>query len=114
MANLTNTTVTGVNGPVTATRNALTTSQDTLTVTKGILELYNTTGSSVTVTIDGSTATTISPSGYGGTVDISAGKAITVGANATVYVDLSTISAFLSGTIAISASATGVNAHVYI
>jgi hypothetical protein len=112
MATLVATTLTGSNGPVTATRNVLSAS-DVLPVSSGILELYNTTGSPVVVTIDGSTATTIAPAGFGGTVDISAGKAITVPATGTVILNLATISAFLSGTIAVTGG-TGVTAHLYV
>lgn len=112
MATLVATTLTGTNGAVTATRNVLSAS-DVLTVTSGIMELYNTTASPVTVTIDGSTATTISPTGYGGTIDISAGKAIVVPASSTVVVNLTTISAYLVGTIAVTGGV-GVTAHIYV
>lgn len=112
MANIAATTMTGTNGAVTITRTTLTAS-DVLVNPNGILELYNTTASPVTVTIDGSGATTISPPGYGGTVDISAGKAIVVPASGTVAINLSTISAFLAGTIAVTGG-TGVVAQQYI
>ncbi len=101
------------NGPVTITRTVLSAS-DTLTYSPGaVLELYNTTASPVVVTIDGSGATTISPTGYGGTVDISAGKAITVPASSTVYVQLDSIAAFLQGTIAVTGGV-GVTAHLSV
>jgi hypothetical protein len=101
------------NGPITVTRTVLSAS-DTLVYTPGaVLELFNTTASPVVVTIDGSGATTISPTGYGGTVDISAGKAITVGASSTVYVQLDSIAAFLAGTVAVTGGV-GVTAHITV
>jgi hypothetical protein len=115
MAAITGSTFKGVTAmPVTITRNALSAS-DTLTYIDGrgqILELYNTTGSPVVVTITGSTATTVAPSGYGGTVSVSAGKAVTVPATSTVAVNLDQIAAFLSGTITLTGG-TGVTAHLY-
>jgi len=80
--------------------------------TRQILELYNTTASPVVVTIDGSSSTTISPPGFGGTVDVSAGKAVTVPASSTVAVELGKISAFLQGTVAVTGGV-GVTAHLY-
>lgn len=96
------------------TRTALSAS-DTLTFVRGsgqVLFLWNTTGSPVNVTITGSTATTISPPGFGGTVDVSAGKVVTVGANASVYLDLDDIYEFLKGTITVTGG-TGVTAHLF-
>jgi hypothetical protein len=98
-------------GPTTITRTVLSAS-DTLVYTPGaMLELFNTTASPVTVTIDGSGSTTISPSGFGGTVDVSAGKAIVVPASSTVYVNLDSIAAFLQGTVAVTGGV-GVTAHI--
>lgn len=107
MANIAQTSLRG-NGPVTVTTTASTAS-DTLVYaanTMQVLEIRNTTAGSLDVTIDGSGATTISPPGYGGTVDISTGKVISVGANATVLVNLDSISAYLQGTIAITNTGT--------
>ncbi len=99
------------NGATTLTRTVLS-AADTLVYTPGAtLVLFNTTASPVVVTIDGSTSTTISPTGFGGTVDVSAGKAITVGADATVGVNLDSIAAFLSGTVAVTGGV-GVTAHL--
>jgi hypothetical protein len=99
------------NGATTITRTVLS-AADTLVYTPGaMLELFNTTASPVTVTIDGSGSTTISPTGFGGTVDVSAGKAIVVGASSTVYVNLDSIAAFLSGTVAVTGGV-GVTAHI--
>lgn len=112
MATLVSTNLQNSNGPVTVTRNVLSAS-DVLVYSAGqILELFNTTASPVVVTIDGAAGTTISPTGFGGTIDISAGKAITVPASGTVAVKLDTISVFLQGTIAVTGGV-GVTAHLY-
>lgn len=114
MAVITQTDFRGSTGPVTITRTVLSAS-DTLVWngdgTRQILDLFNTTASPVVVTIDGSGSTTISPPGYGGTIDVSAGKAITVPASSTVYVELGKISAFLQGTVAVTGGV-GVTAHL--
>lgn len=105
----------GTAGATTIARTVLTAS-DTLVWngdgTRQILELYNTTASPVIVTIDGSLSTNITPDGYGGTIDVSAGKAITVPASSTVSVELGKISAFLQGTVAVTGGV-GVTAHLY-
>lgn len=104
MATITATTLRGTKGAVTATVTTLTAS-DVLPYVSGgqqVLQLFNTTALPVVVTIDGAGSTTISPEGYGGTLDVSAGKAITVGANATVFVNLDSISAFLAGAVAVT------------
>lgn len=99
------------NGPVTIARTVLSASDTLVYVQGSTLELFNTTASPVVVTIDGSGSTTISPVGYGGTIDVSAGKAITVPASSTVYVNLDSISAFLAGTVAVTGGV-GVTAHI--
>lgn len=109
MATIAQTSLRG-NGPVTVTTTAGSGTTDTLVYapnTMQILEIRNTTAGSINVTIDGSGATTISPQGYGGTVDISTGKQFSVGANATVIVNLDSISAFLQGNIAVSGGTVG-------
>lgn len=63
------------------------------------LYLHNTTAGSLTLNIDGSLGTTISPPTLGGTVDVSAGKSVIVAAGALVLVNLQSISAFLQGTV---------------
>ncbi|KAF2282425.1 hypothetical protein GH714_044110 [Hevea brasiliensis] len=68
-----------------------------------VLILRNDTGASKTVNIDGANATTISPSGYGGTISVAGGKDIVIADGATSFVRLSDIKAFLAGTIAITA-----------
>ena len=114
MAVIASTTFKGVKGPVTITRTVLSAS-DTLVYVSGggqVLELFNTTASPVIVTIDGSASTTISPDGYGSTLDVSAGIAITVPASGTKSVSLDTIYAFLAGTVAVTGGV-GVTAHLY-
>lgn len=85
------------------------TASDTLSYSQGtaqILVMRNTTAGSINVTIDGAGSTTILPDGYGGTLDVSTGKVIAVGANATVMVPLDKIRAYLVGVIAITTSGT--------
>jgi hypothetical protein len=106
-------TSTRVNGDFVVTETALGAS-DTLTYSSGgrqLLILRNPTGASVAVTIDGSAGTTISPSGYGGTVSVASGKTINVAAGATRCVNLDTISAFCQGTVAVTGG-TGVYASI--
>lgn len=71
-----------------------------------MLQIRNTTAGSLDVTIDGAGATTISPPGYGGTINIATGKVISVGANATVNVPLDSISSYLQGVIAVTNTGT--------
>lgn len=104
MATLTPTSIVNRGGPFVPTVNTLTAS-DVLVYkpsVKQVLILTNTTGSSVTVTIDGASGTVISPSGYGGTISVAAGKTIAVGANGSQVVKLSDISAFLQGVVAVT------------
>jgi hypothetical protein len=81
---------------------------DTLTFNskrKQLLVLTNTTAGSLTATIDGSTSTTVSVPRVG-SVDVSAGKAIIVGAGLSVSVALHTISAYCQGVVHITGAAT--------
>jgi len=108
MAVITETTVTGVNGVVTLASTTLGAS-DTLVYSSGTgqyLELSNSTGGSLTATITGSSATTIAPDGFGGTVSVAGGYAITVAAGATKIIKLDKISAYLAGTITVTGAAT--------
>ena len=75
------------------------------------LFIYNPTASPVAVTIDGNGGTTLPVSGIGGTIDVSAGKAITVPANDGVYVVLKVIDAYLRGTVAVTGG-TGLKAKI--
>lgn len=102
------------NGPVNIARTVLSAS-DTLAYVQGAkqqLFLFNTTAAAVTVTLTGSAATTISPTGYGGTISVAGGKAVTVPATGSTLVDLDDISAYLQGTVTV-AGGTGVTAHLY-
>lgn len=104
MATIAQTTVTGVNGPVTATRTTMT-ATDTLTYVPGSgqrLTLANNTGSLVTATFAGSVTNSINVPGYGGVVSVAAGKAVGVAANSTVVIALDTIAGFLQGTVSIT------------
>lgn len=108
MAVITNTQVSGQQGAVTMAQTTMSVS-DTLTYVGGThqkLMLENTTGSPLTATIIGSLATTVSPSGLGGTVSVAAGYPVTVAAGATKIVDLDTIAAYLSGAISVTGAAT--------
>ena len=75
------------------------------------LFIYNPTASPVVVTIDGNGGTTLPVTGIGGTIDVSAGKAITVPANDGVYVVLKVIDAYLKGTVAVTGG-TGLKAKI--
>lgn len=72
---------------------------------KQLLVLTNTTGGSLTATIDGDGGTTVSVPGIGA-VDVSAGKAIVVGAGLSVAVVLGTLSAYCKGVVHITGAAT--------
>lgn len=93
-----------VTGPFAPTALTLTAS-DTFTYTAGSnqeLLLYNTTGSSVSVTIDGAGGTTVPVPGTAATYDVSAGLVIPVPANSWKIVRLDTISAYCQGVIALT------------
>lgn len=72
---------------------------------KQLLVLRNTTGGSLTATIDGSTGTTMNFPGAPG-VSVAAGYAIVVGAGLSVAVVLSTVSAYCQGVVHITGAAT--------
>lgn len=104
MATIAQTAVSSVKTPLALTQTTGT-SSDTFAYASGTgqkLLLLNTTGSPITATITGSTATTIAPPGLGGTVSVASGIAITVAAGALKRVSLDDISAYLSGVISIS------------
>ena len=107
------TSVTAGNGAFTAAETALSAS-DTITYDgrrKQLLQLRNTTASPVTVTLDGSTGTTVAVAGVGD-VSVAAGLAITVPANGVKSVVLSTVSAYCQGIVSLTGG-TGVSAIVY-
>ena len=105
------------NGPVNATRTTLTAS-DTLTYAQGgaqVLMLYNTTASPVAVTLVGTAPTTLYPAGYGGSISTASGKVVTVPASGLTFLELDDISAFLTGTGAVTVTGgTGLVAALYI
>lgn len=72
---------------------------------KQLLLFRNTTGGSLTATIDGASGTTVNAPGLGA-VNVAAGKAIVVAAGASVGVLLSAISGYLSGVVHITGAAT--------
>lgn len=81
---------------------------DTIVYSSGtdqVLKFINTTAGSLTATIIGSTATTVSPAGLGGTVSVAAGYPVTVAAGQSKAVRLDSIAAYLSGTISITGAA---------
>lgn len=80
------------------------TSDDTITFNSGkkqLLVLRNPTGGSITATIDGTTGTTVAVDGIG-SVDVSSGLAIPVGAGLSVAVVLSTIRHYCKGVVHIT------------
>lgn len=81
---------------------------DTITVKpskKQLLVLRNTTGGSLTVTIDGDGGATVNVPGVG-VVDVSAGLAIVVGAGLSKAVVLGTVSAYCKGVVHLLGAAT--------
>lgn len=108
MAVVTSTSKNSSAGPITPGSIALATSGDTLVYTAGQgdeLVMYNTSASPVVVTVDGSAGTTVSvPGAAGSTISVAAGLAITVAANSFAYLNLDKASAYLQGTVAISAA----------
>jgi hypothetical protein len=94
-------------GPFSAPISTLSAS-DTITIDtrrKQLAVFTNTTGGSLTVTIDGANGTTVSVNGIGD-VDVSAGKAIVVGAGLSVAVVLSTIKHYTQGVVTLTGAAT--------
>lgn len=104
MATITGTSITGA-GSRAVTVTTLDGSTDTFTYTaasRQILILHNPTGGAISPTIDGDGGTTVSVQGVG-SVDVSSGYAVgSIAAAATVAIPLKSISAYLSGTIAIN------------
>lgn len=115
MAAITQTTPATEAGTATTITRTILSASDTLTYTQGarqFLFLYNTTASPVVVTLTGSAATTISPPGYGGTISVASGKAITVPASSSVLLELDDIYEYLKGNVTVTGG-TGVTAHLY-
>jgi hypothetical protein len=81
---------------------------DTITLNSGkkqLLVFRNTTGGSLTCTIDGSTGTTVNFPGAPA-VSVAGGYAVVVGAGLSVVVVLSTISAYCQGVVHLLGAAT--------
>lgn len=101
------------NGAITTTP-AVLTSADTLVYNHGltqILNLANTSGSSITLTIDGDGGTTVSVDGIG-SVSVAAGLAITVPNNEARTVRLGSIREYLKGTVNLTGG-TGLRAQLF-
>lgn len=88
------------------------TGTDDFTGNTGTLWMVNSSGSSVTVTIDGSTAATDHYCNGAGTKDLSPGYSITVPANGIIRQPLSEIAAYLSGTIAVTGGSSVIDAFI--
>ena len=81
---------------------------DTITFNTGkkqLLVLRNTTGGSLTCTVDGAAGTNVTVSGLG-VINVGAGYAIVVGAGLSVAVVLSSISAYCQGVVHLTGAAT--------
>lgn len=107
MATIAQTTIADKIGEFTVTETTLSAS-DVLVYNAGTnqrLTLRNPTGGSLTAVIDGSGSTTITPNGYGQTLDVSTGYSIAVPAGQMKCVNLDKISAFLQGTVAVTGAA---------
>lgn len=94
-------------GATTATQTTLS-ADDTITFNsakKQLLVLDNTTGGSLTCTIDGDGGSTVTVAGLG-TVDVSAGLAIVVAAGASVCVLLSSVSLYCQGVVHLKGAST--------
>ena len=102
----------GVNTPATITETALT-GTDTFTYdSSGVLVIRNSTGASVTVTLTGSASTGSKLVDGGGTVALSSGVPVVVGAGAVKSIKLGSIRDFLKGTIAATGGSAGVFAYI--
>ncbi len=78
---------------------------------KQLMVFRNTTGGSLTVTIDGAAGTTVQAPGVG-SVNVAAGLAIPVAAGASVGVVLSTISAYCQGVVTLT-GASGLTCQLF-
>ena len=103
--------------PYTLTKTTLTVGPDTLAYVFGAnqeLELENTSGGSITVTLLGASAsaTYVVPNTGGTTINAAAGKAVVVAAGATVSVPLDPLTAYLQGAVTLTSGTAGVFAAV--
>ena len=102
----------GVNTPATITETALTGTDTFVYDASGTLVVRNSTGASVTLTIKGSTATDTKIVEGGGTVALSGGVPVVVGAGSVKSIKLGSIRDFLKGTISVAGGAAGVFAYI--
>lgn len=101
------------NGPFTSTGTVLS-ADDTITFDpkrKQLLVLTNTTGGSLTATLDGAGGTTVAAAGVG-SVSVAAGLAIIVPAGQSRAVQLSTVSAYCQGVVHLTGGA-GLTAQLF-
>lgn len=77
------------------------TGTDTMTAKKGTLFVFNASASPASIVIDGSAATTVTTA-QAGVVNVSAGYTVACPAGQVTRVALGNISAFLSGTVAVT------------
>lgn len=85
---------------------------DDFTQTTGTLYLVNTSGSPVTITIDGDEASATHYCTSAGVKDLSSGFEIAVPANGVSLQLLSEISAYLAGTIAVTGGTSAIMAYI--
>jgi hypothetical protein len=82
---------------------------DTITIDAGkkqLLVLVNTTGGSLTCTVDGADGAVVAADGFGAGIDVSAGYDIVVAAGASKSVVLSTIRSYCQGVVHLKGAAT--------
>ena len=102
----------GVNTPSTVTETALTGADTFVYDASATLVLRNSTAGSVTVTLHGTLATGTKLCEGGGTVALSGGVPVVVGAGTVKSIKLGSIRDFLTGTIAVTGGVTGVFAYI--
>lgn len=106
MAAITSINASGIAGAFTSTETILS-ADDTITIAPGkaqLLSLRNPTAGALTVTIDGSTGTTVNAPGLG-VVSVAAGYAIALPAGAQKAVILSTIGKYCQGVVHLTGGA---------
>ena len=102
----------GVNTPSTITETDLTGTDTFVYDASATLVLRNSTAGSVTVTLTGSASTGSKLVDGGGTVALSGGVPVVVGAGAVKSIKLGSIRDFLKGTIAVTGGSAGVFAYI--
>lgn len=102
----------GDNASATITETNLTGTDTLVYDASAVLVLRNSTASSATVSLHGSTSTGTKPVEGGGSVDLSVPFAVTVAAGAVKSIKLGSIRDLLKGTIAVTGGVTGVYAYL--